>query len=85
MVNANRKGNKMSLKSITFSFISFLSLLLICLYLFNFENFYYFQFGDRDLLRSSVLLNDFVLAECLICLVAHVPWRTGNRVSAGVR
>ena len=45
----------------TFSILFILSLFLIFIYLFYFENFYYFQFGDRDLLRSLDLLENFQL------------------------
>tara|TARA_B100001057_G_scaffold434330_1_gene463896 strand:+ start:3334 stop:5589 length:2256 start_codon:yes stop_codon:yes gene_type:complete len=45
----------------TFSILFILSLFLISIYLFHFENFYYFQFGDRDLLRSLDLLENFQL------------------------
>ena len=46
---------------LTFSILFILSLFLIFIYLFYFENFYYFQFGDRDLLRSLNLLENFQL------------------------
>ena len=48
-------------EKLVFLFLLFLSILLIAFYLINFENFWYFQFGDRDLLRSIYLFNDFQL------------------------
>ena len=56
MINLIKK-----LEYITFGFIFSLSILLIIFYLFFYQNFSYYQFGDRDLLRSLYLFDNFQL------------------------
>ena len=52
---------KKNFEYISFGLLIILLILLIFSYLFLYENFWYFQFGDRDLLRSYNLFKDFQL------------------------
>ena len=52
---------KKSIEYFTFGLLLVLSIFLIVFYLFYSENFWYYQFGDRDLLRSLYLTEQFQL------------------------
>lgn len=49
------------MQKLSYNFISFLTIILILIIIFNFKNFYYYQFGDRDLLRALYLKETFQL------------------------
>ncbi len=52
---------KKNIENFTFGIIFILLILLVTSYLLLYENFWYFQFGDRDLIRSYNLLDNFQL------------------------
>ena len=57
----NFSKNKKNIEYFAFGILLLLSVLLVLFYLFYYQNFWYYQFGDRDLLRSLYLIENFQL------------------------